>query len=51
MQWQVLFNVSGWSHVSPALAAEAAIRGHRVRLVGYWPAVLARLRGRVIAGR
>ena len=51
MQWQVLFHVTGWSNVSPALAAGAAIRGHRVRLVGFWRAWLARVRGRVVVER
>jgi hypothetical protein len=49
MQWQVLFHVSGWCNVPPALAAAAASRGHRVRLVGWWRALLARWAGRCMA--
>jgi len=51
MQWQVLFGVGGWCNVSPSLAAVAAARGNRVRLVGRWQAFVARLKGRVVAGR
>jgi hypothetical protein len=49
MQWQVLFNVSGWCNVSPAMAASAAIRGHPVRLAGWWRAALARWAGRAMS--
>ena len=51
MQWQVLFNVSGWCNVPPALAAAAAASGSPVRLVGRWRAALAQWLGRSIAVR
>ncbi len=51
MQWQVLFNVSGWCNVTPALAARAAVAGSPVRLVGRLRAALARWAGRSMSTR